>query len=114
MFADDKRKVKEYETYKAKALAEKDAEAFRWLLNDHRGRWFLSKLADEGFVHQPTSTTDTNAICMREGRRTLVLDLHKQIRTLGISEELLLVRADGERRTWRSDIKESFSRKEKS
>lgn len=27
MFADDKRKVKEYETYKAKALAEKDAEA---------------------------------------------------------------------------------------
>ena len=41
MFADDKRKVKEYETYKQRLWQKKNAEAFRWLLNDHRGRWFL-------------------------------------------------------------------------
>ena len=84
----------------------------RWLLDDHRGRWILSKLADESFLNEPMPSLDTNSILMREGRKGIVLDLYKQIRKLGRNEILLLVKADAERRLWREDIRDNFTRKE--
>lgn len=103
---------REYRRYKADEAGRKDAEALRWLLNDHRGRWLLSKLADESYVNEPTPALDTNTILLREGRKGLVLDLYIQIRQMGREEILLLIKADAERQIWREDTKDSFKRKE--
>ncbi len=101
-----------YKKYKDSEACRKDAKTMRWLLDDHRGRWILSKLADESFLNEPMPSLDTNSILMREGRKGIVLDLYKQIRKLGRNEILLLVKADAERRLWREDIRDNFTRKE--
>ncbi|CAK7053902.1 hypothetical protein [Phascolarctobacterium sp.] len=101
-----------YKKHKAEAASRKDAEALRWLLSDHRGRWILSKLADESYINEPTPALDTNTILLREGRKGLVLDLYKQIRRMGRDEILLLIKADAERQIWREDTQDSFTRKE--
>lgn len=108
----DYEKSDEYQKHKNNAASLKDAEALRWLLTDHRGRWILTKLADESFINEPTSVIDTNTILMREGRKGLVLDLYNQIRRMGRDEILLLIKADAERQIWRADTKDSFMRKE--
>ncbi len=101
-----------YAKYKADIADRKDAEALRWLLNNEKGRWILSKLADESYLNEPTKSYDTSTILLREGRRGLVLDLFSQIRRLGREEAMLLIKADVERQVWRADTKDSFERKE--
>lgn len=108
-----KKKIEEeLNKYKHQQATIKDEEAIRWLLNDERGRWILSKLVDESFINEPVTFLDTNAILIREGRKALVLDLFRQIRLMGRNERLLLVKADAERQIWREDTKDSFFRKE--
>lgn len=73
----------------------KDDEAYRFLLNDEKGRWFISRLLRaEGLV--ATSFTGNSATFYNEGRRAVVIAIRNKIEELGKAEYALLHKAEDE------------------
>ena len=63
------------------AIASKDKEAIKALLNSEEGRWFLARLMkDEGLMS--TAFTGNSGTFYNEGRRSVAVDIYQKIKSL--------------------------------
>lgn len=60
-----------------------DAEAYKYMLTDPRGRWFLMRLFDNTYVNATTFTGNSHSF-FNEGKRAVGINVNRKIvETLG-------------------------------
>lgn len=69
--------------------ARRDENALRYLLDDARGRWFLSRMMERCHVFSSTipADGDMSRVLVAEGERRVGLELYTNLRTLSVIDE---------------------------
>lgn len=63
-----------------KELARLDEEALLYLMNDRRGRWFMTRLFDETGIHaKPEANLNPLKTAFREGARSIGIRYHEEL-----------------------------------
>lgn len=63
----------------ATELARLDEEALQYLMNDHRGRWFMMRLFDYTSMNTTTFSRDAAMAAFNEGKRSVGLKYHREL-----------------------------------
>ena len=78
------------------ALTQKDVEAYKFMLSDARGRWFVQRLFDFCGLNKDVFNKDTSSMCYNNGIRRVALTIHQKIDFL-LGDEGISLRQQAER-----------------
>ena len=93
-------------------IARLDGEAYKYMLNDPRGRWFLMRLFDNTYVNATTFTGNSQSF-FNEGKRSVGINVNRKIvETLGIEGIKLRQQAELEYIKVQKDAERMISERE--
>ena len=84
----DKQQAKRIEHLREEE-AKRDENALRYLLEDERGRWFLSRMMERCHVFTSTVPADNemSRMLVSEGERRIGVELYANLRLLSVMDE---------------------------